>query len=49
MSQDQIEAIKASIHALEIRIVKLETLVKIVVVLWSLIQFGFQIYMAIKK
>lgn len=49
MSADEIQAIKASIHALEIRIVKLETLVKIVVVLWSLVQFGFQVYMAVKK
>lgn len=49
MSQDQIEAIKSSIHALEIRIVKLETLVKIVVVVWTLLQFGFQVYMFLNK
>ncbi len=49
MSQDQIEAIKASIHALEIRVVKLESLVKIVTVLWTVMTFGLQIYLALRK
>lgn len=49
MSYEQIEDIKAALHALEIRIVKLEQLVKIVVVLWTLVQFGFQVYVALRK
>jgi hypothetical protein len=49
VSQDQIDVIRAAIHGLEIRIVKLETLVKIVVVLWTIIQFGFQVYIGLRK
>lgn len=49
MSHDQIEDIKKAIHDLEIRVVKLEQLVKIVSVLWAVFTVGLQVYLALRK